>query len=166
MLRPLLRLILLCISLSGFALSEDTTQPVLFHADSADINPQLHIGTYLENVALDQGSTHIRATKAITLTNTKNELISAVIDGSTKTQAHYWSLQAPEKPMLHAYADKICYCPQSHQIVLSGRAHIEQGHNKIDAHTICYNTLTQQVNMPFHSGLQTVMIIQPTDPHA
>ncbi len=147
------------------ALPEDGKEPLFVHADSADLNQTHHHGTYLGHIALDQGSTHIRAAKAITQGNDKNQLIQATIEGDTTTQAHYWTLQNKDKPVLHAYANTICYCPLAHQIILVGHAQVMQGQNQITAATICYNTLTQHVMTPIHSKEQTVITVRSDEPH-
>ena len=146
------------------ALPEDNKEPLFVHADSADINQGQHHGDYQGHISLDQGSTHIRAAKATTQTNDKNQLVQAVIDGDTKVQAHYWTLQNQDKPVLHAYANKICYCPLEHRIVLIGHARVVQGHNQITAATICYNSLSQHVMTPTHSEEQTVITVYSEHP--
>lgn len=146
------------------ALPEDNKEPLFVHADSADINQSQHHGDYQGHIALDQGSTHIRAAKATTQTNDKNQLVQAVIDGDTNEQAHYWTLQNQDKPVLHAYANKICYCPLEHRIVLIGHARVVQGQNQITAETICYNSLSQHMMTPTHSGEQTVITVYSEHP--
>ena len=64
-----------------------------------------------------------------------------------------------KKPPLHAYADRICYCPDDFQIILEGHARVIQENNQITATTICYNTKTQRVTTPFQ-GKQTTIRIQ------
>lgn len=153
-------LLLLLLPQCLFALPGDNKEPLLVRADSADLNQKQHLGTYLGNVAVDQGSTHIRAAKALTEGDAQNHLVKAVIEGDGMTQAHYWTLQNQDKPELHAYADTIFYYPKEHQIRLVGHASVIQDQNKIAANTICYNTLTQRVTTSFQ-GEQTTISIQP-----
>jgi len=80
------------------ALPEDRLKVTQLQAGSADLNQQTHRGIYLDNVQLDQGSTHIRAARAMTEGNAKNQLIKAVISGNSANQAHYWTLTATDKP--------------------------------------------------------------------
>lgn len=155
-------LLLLSHSHPLFALPEDSKEPLLVRADSADLNQKQHIGTYLGNVTVDQGSTHIRACKARTEGDEQNHLIKAVIEGDGIMQAHYWTLQNQGKPELHAYADTMFYYPKKHQILLVGHAYVVQDHNKISATTISYNTETQRVKTSFQ-GEQTTISIQPND---
>jgi lipopolysaccharide export system protein LptA len=145
-----------------FALPEDSKQPLLVRADSVDLNQKQHLGTYIGNVAVDQGSTHIRAIKAVTESDAQSHLIKAIIEGDSTMQAHYWTIQNQAKPELHAYADTIFYYPKEHQIVLAGHAFVVQDQNKISASTIRYNTETQQVMTSF-KGEQTTISIQPNE---
>ena len=160
----ILFIIVLALTQPLLALPEDNKEPLFVHADSADINQSQHRGEYQGHIALDQGSTHIRAAKATTHTNDKNQLVQAVIDGDTNEQAHYWTLQNQNKPVLHAYANKICYCPLEHRILLIGHARVVQGQNQITAETICYNSLSQHVITPTHSGEQTVITVYSEHP--
>lgn len=154
---------LLLLSFQLFALSEDSKKPLLVRADYADLNQKKHLGTYLGNVCVDQGSTHIRAAKALTEGDEQNHLIKAVIEGDSTMQAHYWTLQNQGKPELHAYSDAMFYYPNKHEILLVGHASVIQEHNQISATTISYNTETQQVSTSFQ-GEQTKISIQ-SPPH-
>lgn len=129
----------------SYALKDDNKKPLELQADSADINNDKHIGTYQGDVAFDQGSTHIRAKKAITKSNAKNQLTEAIISGDDKIQAHYWTKISPEKAELHAYANTIYYFPDKHLITLKGHARIKQGENSYSAPIISYNTVSQHV---------------------
>lgn len=157
--------LLFCLSPAIHALPEDSKTPLHVRADAADINQTRHKGIYTGNVAVDQGSTHIRAVKAVTEGDDKNQLKKAIITGDASTQAHYWTLQSQDKSELHAFADTICYCPKEHQIVLVGHASVIQDKNKIKASTIRYNTQTQHMSTPFQ-GEQTTISIQPNSNHS
>lgn len=141
------------------ALPDDNKQPLLVRADTADLNQTKHIGIYQGHVKIDQGSTHIRSAKTTTVGNAQNKLIMATFEGDSNKQAHYWTKQSTDKPIFHAYADKIYYCPEQFKIILSGHARALQEKNQITASTICYNTKTQQVTTPFQ-GEQTKIIVQ------
>ena len=152
---------LLILSNATFALPEDRNQIVQLRAGSADINQQTHQGIYLDDVQLDQGTTHIRATEATTTGNQKNQLILAVIKGNKRDQAHYWTLPAPDKPMVHAYADTIKYYPDRHMIELIGSARVEQGNNSFSASKITYDTLAQHVVSESSGTARTIIIFHP-----
>ncbi len=146
---------------SCMALTEDSQKTIQFRADSADINQSTHLGVYLGNVELDQGSTHIRAAQAQTETNQKNQLIKAVIKGNNDGTAHFWTLTATNKAPLHAYADTIQYYPEQHVIELIGHARVEQGNDSFSAPQITYNIATQHVVSKSAKNERTMIIIHP-----
>ena len=144
-----------------FALSDDRMQIMKLSAGSADLDQQAHRGIYTDNVQLDQGTTHIRAAKAITEGNAKNQLIKAIINGNKTTQAHYWTLASANKPPVHAYADCINYCPKTHLIELIGNARVEQGADSFSAPKISYDTLDQHVITQNNGQGRTTIVIHP-----
>ncbi len=159
-------ILLLLLTPLCFALPTDKNQILNFRANSADINQETHLGIYKDNVELDQGSTHLRAAKAMTEVDAKNKLIKAIAEGSKTEQAHFWTLTDEKKPPVHAYANTIRYFPEKHLIQLIGRARVEQGKDSFSAPTIDYDTLHQHVlAQSHHSQGQTVIIIHPEDHH-
>lgn len=159
-----LSIFLLFINLS-YSMENDDNAPLELQADSADINQTKHIGIYTGNVEFDQGSTHIRAKKAITKNNEKNQLTKAIIIGDKLNQAHYWTKVSFNKPELHAYADRIYYFPKEHIIKLKGNAKVKQGNNYFSAPVIVYDMLKQHVfseKSPDNSG-RTVIIFNPKE---
>lgn len=144
-----------------FALPSDKDQIIQLRAGSADINQQTHKGIYLDDVQLDQGSTHIRAHTAITTGNEKNQLILAVIKGNQIAPAHYWTTPAVNKPPMHAYADIIHYYSTRHLIELMGHARVEQGNNSFSAPQITYDTLAQHVVSKASDTARTTIIFHP-----
>lgn len=161
----ILLVILLTLSPSLFALPDDNKQPLLIRADAVDLSQNQHIGVYQGRVKIDQGSTHILSAKTTMVGNAQNKLIMATFEGNASKQAHYWTKQAQDKPIFHAYADKIYYCPEQDQITLTGNARVVQEQNQITAPTICYNMKTQRVTTPFHSE-QTRIIVQSDKIHS
>jgi len=152
---------LLMLTTASFALPDDRNQIIELRAGSADINQQTHQGIYLHDVQLDQGSTHLRAHKAITTGNDKNQLILAVIKGNQKAQAHYWTVPSADKPAMHAYADTINYYPERHLIELIGNARVEQANNSFSAPEIRYDTQAQHVVSQASKNARTTIIFHP-----
>lgn len=146
-----------------YALPEDGKQVLTLAANSADISQTLHQGTYDGDVALDQGTTHIRADKATTLMDEKNKLTKAMIYGKAENQAHYWVLMDASKPMVHAYADTIEYIPEKHLIKLIGHARVEQGKNSFSAPVITYDTESQQVTTEHKPNERTTIVYYPAE---
>ena len=149
---------------ASFALETDTQQPLELKANSADINQSSHIGTYTDGIEFDQGTTHIRADKAITKTDANNKLTEAVIYGNKSSQAHYWSQMEKDKPELHAYADIIKYYPEKKVIKLIGHSRIKQGENSFTAPKITYNIDKRHIvsSSMANQKQKTVIIFHPT----
>lgn len=155
-------LITLCLTAPlTFALPEDRQMPAQLAADSADLSQQNHRGEYNGKVEFDQGSTHLRAAKAVTEGNLKNELIMAVAMGESGEQAHFWTETAKDKPLLHAWADTIRYLPLEHRIELIGNARITQGENTFSAPVITYDTEKQHVTSRSDGKGRTTILIHP-----
>ncbi|WP_019217309.1 lipopolysaccharide transport periplasmic protein LptA [Legionella tunisiensis] len=154
-------LILILASNLSLAMPDDREKLVELSADSADLNQQTHRGEYVGEVQFDQGTTHLRAAKAITEGDKYNKLIFAVAEGNDKGQAHYWTQTAIDKPLLHAYADIIRYYPNRHLIELIGNARVSQGDNSFAAPKISYDTLKQHVVSKSDGKTRTTIIIHP-----
>jgi lipopolysaccharide export system protein LptA len=153
----------LCCTLNlCFALKEDRLQTVEVSADSADLDQYHHRGVYIGHVQLNQGTTHLRAAEAVTEGDDKNELIKAIIKGNKESQAHYWTAMALDKPLVHAYADTICYYPKRHLIELIGHARVEQGNDSFSAPKISYDTEKQLVISEHDKQkTRTMIVIHP-----
>lgn len=157
----LIAVLLSLVSNLSLAMPDDREKTLHLFADSADLNQQTHRGIYTGNVKLDQGTTHLRAAKAITEGNKDNKLVLAVAEGNQKEQAHYWTQTASDKPLLHAYANTIRYLPDQHLIELIGKAQVVQGDNSFSAPKISYDTLKQHVLSKSDGKTRTMIIIHP-----
>lgn len=167
----LVRILLCCITLTGllvqsqaYAMREDRNKTAKLSADSADLNQLTHRGEYLGNVQFDQGTTHLRASKAVTEGNAQNKLIFAAAYGSKAQQAHYWEKTSEEKPILHAWANEIRYYPERHLIELVGNARIIQGDDSFSAAEIRYDTEKQHVLANSQGKTRTMIIFHPGKP--
>lgn len=143
------------------ALPSDKEQVMRMMADSADLSQHDHKGIYLGHVELIQGTTNIRAAKAITQGDEKNQLVLATAYGNAAKQAHYWVITDPKKPTFHAYADTINYYPLRHLIELVGNAHVEQGSNSFSAAKMTYDTLKQHVVSEGDTKQRVTIIYHP-----
>ncbi len=154
-------IILLGVTSALLALPEDSKAPLFVRADSADLNQSQHRGSYHGHIALDQGTTHIRAATAYTEGNDRNQLVKALIEGNKTAQAHYWTVMSADKPPMHAYADKMYYYPLNDRIELVGHARVTQGQHQVTAAIIHYNIKTQHVISLPSSEEQTVITVHP-----
>lgn len=153
--------LLLLMITPAFAMPDDRNQTAQLNANSADLNQQTHCGEYKGDVQFDQGTTHLRAARAITQGNQQNKLTFAAAFGDTKSPAHYWEQIAIDKPLLHAYAHEIRYYPQRHLIELIGSARVVQGNDSFSAPKISYNTLKQHVVTQSDGKQRTIIIFHP-----
>ena len=151
-----------------FALPEDQSQTLELSADTADLDQQTRRGEYTGEVILDQGTTHLRAAKAVTITDKENKLIEAIAYGNSALPddnpaklVHYWTQPAIDKPVVHAYADTLHYYPNEHRIELLGHAHVEQGNDSLTATNIFYDTVQQHVIAKSDGITRTVIVFTP-----
>lgn len=131
-------------------------------AGTADLDQQQHRGVYIGKVEFDQGTTHIRAAKAITEGDSKNQLTKAIIEGNKAEQAHYWTTTDIKKPPMHAFADTIYYLPAEHLIKLIGHARIEQGDNSFSGPHITYDILHHHVISKSDGQGPTTIVFHPS----
>lgn len=158
-------LLLMGLNTKIFALDEDKNQILHLSANTADINQKTHRGEYIGNIEFDQGSTHLRADKAITISDKNNKIIKAIVIGQDNT-AHFWTQNKKDEPEIHAYAKKIIYEPSISRIQLIGNAQVIQGNNAFKAPKIILNTQTQHVITTADAHARTEIIIHPKDlPH-
>lgn len=149
------------LSFQTYALETDRAAIAQLSADSADLNQSTHRGVYIGNVQFDQGTTHLRAHKAITKGNQENKLIFARAEGSSKELAHFWTQTDTDKPPLHAYALQIRYYPEKHLITLIGNARVEQGDDSLSAPKITYDTKQKHVVSYGDKNVRTTIIFHP-----
>lgn len=157
-------LLLFCFAASCqalWAMPDDRQKTAQMNADSADLNQLTHRGVYTGHVQFDQGTTHLRASRAVTEGDEQNKLIFAAAFGDDKEPAHYWEQTAINKPLLHAWAKEIRYYPKKHLIELVGNARIHQGKDSFTAATIRYDTEKQHVIATSEGKTRTQIIFHP-----
>lgn len=145
----------------GYPLPNDREKPAELSADSAILDQQGHYGEYIGHVDFLQGTTGLKAEKAITKGDEHNKLVEAVAIGSKKEQAHYWMLPGLNQPLFHAYADTIRYYPDKHIVELIGNARIIQGKNSFASDKIVYDIVKQQLISKGNKENRTTIIIHP-----
>lgn len=155
----LLVLLSLWLPVSALALTSDQQLPMTVQADKADIDHQSGIGIYTGNVVVDQGSSHLQASTAKTITDKSNALTQAIAEGVPGHPAKFRTLTSEDKPELTATAEKIEIYPQQHKIVLLGNAMVTQGTDTFSAPRIEYDTQAQHVvTAPSKTGRTTIVI--------
>ena len=137
------------------------TEESTLKAASADLNLITYTGVFTGDVELDQGTTHVRAARAITYGDKNNQLTKAIIYGDKEKQAHFWATPETGKAPMHAYADIIYYYPDRHRIELIGHAKIGQGNDSFSAPSIFYDTLDKHIVSKSNDKQRTTIIIHP-----
>lgn len=146
----------------GFSLPTDREKEAELSADSATLDQQDHYGEYIGHVEFQQGSTRLKAAKAITKGDEHNKLIEAIALGDKKEQAHYWMQPDINQPILHAYADTIRYYPSKHIVELVGNARIIQGENSFSSDKIIYDLLKKHLVSKGSKQKKTTIIFHPS----
>lgn len=157
-------IIFACLLSSPFrasALPSDRQEVMHVAADTASISQTKHEGIYQGHVELKQGTTYLYASEARTFGDAQNHLIKAVALGNQQEQAHYLTKTAEDKPVFHAYADKIVFLPLKHLVLLEGNARISQGKNSFAAAKITYDSLNKHVTSATQGKKRTSIIIYP-----
>lgn len=142
------------------AMPDDKYKVMHLTADSVSLDQATHKGNYLGQVTLDQGTTHLRAETAETLTDANNTLIQATARGSKAMKAHIWTQTALDKPVLHAFAHEIRFYPNKQYVELIGEAIVQQGGDVFSAPYIHYDTKTQRVITQATGKERTKIIIK------
>lgn len=148
-------LMLWVMALPSFALPDDQKKPAQIQADHVEYNRTQGIMNYQGHVVIHQGTTAILADRLITYNDQDNKITKAIAFG---TPASYQTLQSPNKPPLHAEAQKIIYDPVHKQVTLIGQAKVTQGKNSITSPKIFYD-MQQQSAQTYSSPEQRTNII-------
>jgi len=85
----------------------------------------------------------------------------AIIYGNHIKPVHYWTSIATDKPMLHAYADKLYYNHLKQAIKLAGHATVIQGDHILHAPIINYDIRTQHVHTEAAANTRTTIVLHP-----
>ena len=78
-----------------------------------------------------------------------------------KELAHFWTIPKSEDPELHAHAKIIRFYPQSSNITLEQKVHIEQGKNTFQGDLIHYNNADQTISVPPSSNGKAILVYNP-----
>jgi lipopolysaccharide export system protein LptA len=158
--RLLLKLLLLCVCISAFALPTDDTQVMQIVADSSQLNYKNRNNVYEGNVKIDQGTTHLAADRVTTQNNERHKLSEAIAYG-TNQPAHYWTIPREGDKELHAYAKVIKFYPLKSTVILEGDVIVTQGENSFHGPSIIYNIKDQTVISPPTTQGRSTIIIEP-----
>lgn len=123
----------------------DSGKPLKIEADTAEFDRQTGLSSYINNVKIDQGTTHVKGNKVTTKQDKTNSLEEIIIYGTAKNLAYYETLPEPGKPKLIAIAKTIKYYPKKRYVILLNQANITQGDNSITGEHIEYDIEKQKM---------------------
>jgi lipopolysaccharide export system protein LptA len=155
----ILFLSLFLVSIS-FALPEDSKEKIHIKAASAIYNYKSGINTFVGDVQVDQGTTHITADKLVTKSNKAHKIEEAIAYGF-KTKAHYWTIPKKDDKELHAYAMIIKFYPQVSNVGLEQDVTITQGENSFNGQRIFYNMHDETITVPPLQNGRAVIVYNP-----
>lgn len=146
-----------CLS-AAQALSSDRTQVLHARSDTAEINQQTGVSTYLQHVFAVQGTTSLTADKVVTRQDAHHQLIEVIAYGQP---AVYKTIPEQGKAELTATALEIHYFPDRHYVELIHQAVVVQNGNRYEAPRINYDIDQQVVVSPVSSAGHTSIVLQP-----
>ncbi len=155
-----LKYLLLTISISCYALPQDSTKPMEISANSTSFNYKSGTDIYENNVVINQGSTHFIADKLITQKNDHHKLEIAIAYGINGL-AEYITQPKQGDTILHAKAKIIRFYPLKSLVVLENNVLVTQGENSFHGEMIIYNIKDQLVTAPATKNGRTTIIIEP-----
>lgn len=153
--------LLLAFSPFCLALPSDKNEIVHINGDSATINYKTGTKTFVGNVNVRQGSTHLTADRLVTKNNQRHEVREAIAYGLQRP-AHYWTLPQRGESEVHAYASIIKYYPIVAHVILEKNAVVTQNNNRFQGPRIYFNMNEQTVYVPASKEGQVVLEYDPS----
>jgi|GEM_PF-726084 lipopolysaccharide export system protein LptA len=152
-------------TLTAHALDTDRKEKLNIIADSGVYNFKTGVDIYEGHVQVNQGTTHITADKLITKKNDQHKIMEATAYGN-ETLAHFWTLQKPGEPEMHAHAKLIRFYPLEMNVSLEHEVHITQGDNSFKGELIHYNNNDQTITLPESANGHAMIVYNPEKKHA
>lgn len=156
--RIMILFLLGAISQWAYALPSDQSAPLKATSDQAEINQPALTATYIGNVDVTQGTTHLTADRLVIHLNAAHQVIEAIAYGNP---AVYQTIPQQGKSLLTAQAATIDYFPPQHLVKLDGNAVVTQDGNRYTAPHIDYDTTAQIVISPPSAQGRTTIILPP-----
>ncbi len=139
------------------ALPEDSTQPILIQANTAEMNQRSDEIVYMGDVRVEQGSLRVNADR-ITVEYVDQKVVRIIAEGAP---ARYRQAIDDPEGEVKAEADTIIYRTSEEQLELSGKASLEQQGNTINGDTIRYDMVAGRVEAVSGAGNSVRMVLQP-----
>ncbi|MEQ9926949.1 lipopolysaccharide ABC transporter substrate-binding protein LptA [Pectobacterium brasiliense] len=150
---------LFAVSVSAFAVTGDSNQPI--HIDSAQqsLDMQGNTVTFTGNVVVKQGTIEVKADKVV-VTRPQGAQGSEVVEGYGNPVTFY-QMQDNGKPV-KGHAQKIRYELAKDFLVLTGNAYLEQQDSNVKGDRITYLVKQQQMEATSDKGKRVTTVLVPS----
>lgn len=145
-------------SVSAFALSTDTKQPVYIDSDTQQLDMKSNQVTFAGDVKLKQGSININADKIIV---TRDSSTGAIQDIEAFGKPATFSQLTDDGKELQGEADKLRYSLKQDRLTMTTNAMLAQDGNTIRGTTINYSISTQKLIADGSSKERVSTVLQP-----
>ncbi len=151
---------LMAISLSTFALKDDTNQPINIVSDNQSLDMEHSVVTFTDNVVITQGSILIKANKVVITRPSENSGKKETVEafGNPVT---FHQLLDDGKPV-DGKANKVHYDLGTEFLTLTENAELKQLDSKINGQLITYDVKSQQLKASGNSKSRVTTVLIPT----
>lgn len=153
-----LALVLALLAPGALALPGDREQPIRIESDRAQRDGQRGVTVYEGDVELRQGSLHIQADRLTIHTDADNRVQRVEAQGAP---ARFEQQPEPDKPPVHARAQRIDYHADSDLLELIDNARLEQGEASMAGDRIDYNIASEQLQAEGDDDSPRIEIVLP-----
>ncbi|MBN6058721.1 lipopolysaccharide transport periplasmic protein LptA [Aggregatibacter actinomycetemcomitans] len=150
---------LMLVSLSTFALKDDTNQPINIISDNQSLDMTSRVVIFTDNVVITQGSIVVKANKVIITRPEENSKKKDTVEafGNPVT---FHQVMDDGKPV-DGKANKVFYDLGTEFLTLTGNAELKQLDSKINGNVITYDVKKQQLKANGSSGSRVTTVLIP-----
>ncbi|WP_233141987.1 lipopolysaccharide transport periplasmic protein LptA [Aggregatibacter actinomycetemcomitans] len=150
---------LMLVSLSTFALKDDTNKPINIVSDNQSLDMTSRVVIFTDNVVITQGSIVVKANKVIITRPEENSKKKDTVEafGNPVT---FHQVMDDGKPV-DGKANKVFYDLGTEFLTLTGNAELKQLDSKINGNVITYDVKKQQLKANGSSGSRVTTVLIP-----
>ncbi|ACX86136.1 lipopolysaccharide ABC transporter substrate-binding protein LptA [Pectobacterium parmentieri] len=150
---------LFAVSVSAFAVTGDSNQPIRIDSAQQSLDMQGNTVTFTGNVVVKQGTIEVKADKVV-VTRPQGTQGSEVVEGYGNPVTFY-QMQDNGKPV-KGHAQKIRYELATDFLVLTGNAYLEQQDSNVKGDRITYLVKQQQMEATSDKGKRVTTVLVPS----
>jgi len=144
------------VSFNTYAINPNSELPIKIESDSASLNDETGISTYIGNVIISQGQTRLEADNISV--NSRNRQITSI--KAIGTPAHFVQHDAIKDTLTHGYGDTIIYVSQDETLKFVGHAKFVQQENAFSGEQIEYDILKKAIKAQGDETIGTRVKVQ------